>query len=232
MTLCRNDRLLFSFTRGPALGTFDGDTFDELVPGFRTPEAARMNDGACDALGRFWSGSYDPTLTSAIGSIYCFEPGRATETVKGVRLSNGIRFSPDNRTMYFVDSNPGHIWAYEYDLQSAEPGQRRLLVNLEGTGVKPDGCTIDTDGCLWVAEVGRGRVARYTPSGELDQIVTVPVRKPTSVCFGGPRNNVLYITSRYSGETGGVPDDELAGSLFAAQVSATGLPEHRFDTGR
>lgn len=228
VTPCSDGRLLFSFTRGPALGTFEGDVFEPMTPGFAIPKEVRVNDGACDALGRFWTATYDPTLTAALGSIYCIEGGQVVTKAADIRLANGIRFSPDNRTMYFVESLPGRLWAYDYDLELAALGERRLLIDYEGSGVKPDGCTIDTDGCLWVAEVNRGRIARYTPAGELDQIVRVPVRKPTSVCFGGAANDVLFVTTRCTGDE----ENPLAGSVFAARVGATGLTEYRYAPGR
>ncbi|NMM03899.1 SMP-30/gluconolactonase/LRE family protein [Paraburkholderia sp. RP-4-7] len=231
VTHCSDGRLLVSFTRGLASGTFDGQAFAPLTPGFSLPKEVRINDGACDAQGRFWTGTYDPTLRSAIGCLYCVEHGRVSTKTEGVMLSNGIRFSPDNRTMYFVETSPARLWAYEYELSNATLGKRRLVVDYSGIGARPDGCAIDTDGCLWVAEVDRGRIARYAPDGKLDQVVRVPVLKPTSVCFGGRENNVLFITSRYAGVESGEQSNPLAGAVFAAQVNATGLPEHRYAHG-
>jgi len=224
VTPCRNGQMLFSFTRGPAIGSYDGDVFAPLATDFEIPKEVRVNDGACDASGRFWTATYDPTLSAAIGCIYCVENGRVSTKATDITLANGIRFSPDNKTMYFVESLPGRLWAYEFDLAEARLGGRTLLVDYEGTGVKPDGCTIDTDGCVWVAEVNRSRIARYTPAGKLDQAVRVPALKPTSVCFGGVANDVLFITTRCTGDE----DNPLAGSVFAARVPATGLTEHPY----
>lgn len=233
VSLCDDGRLFFAFTRGPAFGSFGSDVYEKLGDGFTVPETVRINDGTCDSRGRYWTGTYDPTLKSAIGAIYCVAAGRAIVKAEGIALSNGIRFSPDERTMVFVDSRPGRIWAYDFDIESASLGARRLLVDYEGSGVKPDGCAMDAEGCLWVAEVGRARVARYTPQGVLDQVVEVPTDKPTSASFGGADRRTLFITTRSSGiDAADAGRQPLAGAVFAALVAVPGLPEHRYRIGR
>jgi sugar lactone lactonase YvrE len=102
---------------------------------------------------------------------------------EGIRMPNGIRWSPDEKVMYFVDSWPGQVWSYEFNVNDGVLGKRRLFLDYEGSGVKPDGCVVDEEGCLWIAEVNRSRVARYSPSGKLDSEVLVPTGKPTSVSF-------------------------------------------------
>jgi sugar lactone lactonase YvrE len=229
VTLVEDGRLLFSFTRGFAFGRYDSDEYESFVASDLIGEAERYNDGACDSRGRFWTGTYDVELQRPIGGIYRFERGAATREANGITLANGLRWSPDERQMFFADSRPGQLWAYEFDPDAGKLGARRLLVDYTGTGVKPDGCATDVDGCVWIAEVHRSRVARYTPDGELDQIVTLPTRRPTSVSFGGTDARTLYITTRNDGlSESDLASEPHAGCVFAARVSVAGVPEYRY----
>ena len=231
VTLCDDDRLLVSFLRAPAFGTFDSDQFTPIDLQGAVIDKQRFNDATCDSRGRLWTATYDGKLTSASGRIVCIDGSTVTRKADGIRMPNGIRFSPDEKTMYFVDSWPGHVWAYAYDVNSATLSKRQLLIDYDGSGVKPDGCAIDTDGCLWIAEVNRSRISRFTPTGLLDRVIEVPTSKPTSVCFGGAANTTLFITTRIDGLS---PEQRVsephAGAVFAAEVTTPGQIEHRFKT--
>lgn len=229
LTLCDNNQLLVSFLRQPGIGTFDSDNFETIDLGEALIAKQRFNDGACDSRGRLWTATYDGATFDNVGCIVCIDGGRVVRKAEGIRLPNGIRWSPDERTMYFVDSRPGQVWAYDFDLDAARLGTRRLLIDYDGTGVKPDGCAVDVDGGLWVAEVNRSRIARYTPAGKLDQVVEVPTTKPTSVSFGGADNRTLYITSRIDGlsDTQRAAEPH-AGAVFAARVEIPGQAEFRY----
>ena len=229
VTLCNDDRLLVSFLRCPAFGTFDAGMFEPMELPAELTDKQRFNDGACDSRGRLWTATYDGNLKTPNGRMVCVDGARIVRKAEGIRMPNGIRWSPDEKLMYFIDSWPGQVWAYDFDVDAAHLGERRLMIDYEGSGVKPDGCATDADGCLWIAEVNRSRVARFTPAGVLDQVIEVPTFKPTSVCFGGADNKTLYITSR----TDGLSAEQIAlqphaGAVFAARVDTPGLPEHRF----
>jgi sugar lactone lactonase YvrE len=229
VTLCTDGSLLFSFTRGLAFGSYGSDHYTPFAASELISPQERYNDAACDSRGRLWTGTYDVDLKEPLGGIYCFEGYKASREATGVRLANGLRWSPDERTLYFADSRPGQLWAYEFDVDDGHVGSRRLLVDYTDTGVKPDGLATDTDGCIWIAEVHRSRVARYTPEGRLDCVVELPTRRPTSVSFGGADRKTLYITTRCDGMTEG--DFEIeprAGCVFAAASPAAGLAEHAF----
>ena len=120
---------------------------------------------------------------------------------------------------------------FAYDFLSAEGAIRtqRVFVNAEGHPGRPDGSTVDADGCLWNAEYAGGRLVRYTPSGKVDRVIEMPVTQPSSCSFGGPRLDVLYVTSATQRLT---PDQlarqPLAGGLFAVHVGVNGLPEPAF----
>jgi len=191
-----------------------------------------MNDGKCDALGRFWAGTVgvraDGLAAEGAGSLYCLETdGRVRRALADVSLSNGLDWSPDGATFYYVDSRAAGIDAFAFDLSSGELADRRRVVEL---GLPPelafvDGMCVDTDGCLWAAVWGTGEVRRYTPEGELDRTIGVPVTQPTSCAFAGGALDVLVITSARRG----LPADELerqphAGSVFCCRPGPTGMP--------
>ena len=138
-------------------------------------------------------------------------------------LSNGLGWSPDQRTMYSVDSKPGTVWARPYDAVTGEVGPRRSLIEIrDGT---PDGMCVDTEGHLWVAIWGGSQVRRYTPDGVLAGIVEVASPNVTCPVFAGPDLDVMVITSA----TQDLEPDLLAaspdaGKLFVAHVGQRGLP--------
>lgn len=161
----------------------------------------RMNDGRCDPHGRFWAGTmaYEALKHPGRGSLYCLEPdGSVRKTLGDVSISNGIDWSPDGRTMYYIDTLRFAVEAFEFDPDAGELGERRTVVDIGSAGedlVGPDGLTVDAEGGLWVAVYGGSSVRRYAPDGELDMVVELPVTDVTSCAFGGPDLSDLYITS-------------------------------------
>ena len=191
-----------------------------------------MNDGKCDALGRFWAGTIGVNeqglAAEGAGSLYCLEPdGRVRRVLQNISLSNGLDWSPDGRTFYYVDSFAGGIDAFAFDLASGALSDRRRVVDLgfpAGVGFV-DGMCVDTDGCLWAAIWGTGEVRRYTPAGKHDGSISLPVTQPTSCVFAGDALDVLVITSARRGLPAVELDRQpLAGSVFCCRPGATGLP--------
>lgn len=222
--------LLMAYRRGLALVELEPATLRD-VP---TPEIdfgrEIFNDGKCDRRGRFWVGTMDRELAGPVGALYRVDPDLSvTRMDGGVTLSNGIAWSPDDRTMYFCDSRPGRIWAYDYDIETGSIANRRLFADFAGRRGRPDGCTIDSEGGLWVAEINAGQVVRFGPDGTVSAVIETPVSKPTSVAFGGSGLRTLFVTSmKY-----GLSDDELArqphaGCVLGFDVGVAGLPEPRF----
>jgi sugar lactone lactonase YvrE len=182
--------------------------------------SVRFNDAKCDRAGRCFAGTLSLDGARAAGSLYRLDDGpRTTAVVSGVGLSNGLDWSPDGSTLYFIDTISGEIGAWEYDISRGRLGNRRVLVAAEpGT---PDGMCADETGALWVAFWGRSVLRRFTPDGALDTIVELPVPNVTSCAFGGPAGGVLYITTA----TGLPPDEDappLAGDLFAVCPDVSG----------
>jgi len=131
--------------------------------------------------------------------------------------------------MYFADTWRNLIWAYDYDLASGVPSNQRIFFDTSGNPGSPDGSAVDSDGCLWNAEYGGGRIVRYRPDGSIDLTITLPVTQPTCVCFGGSDLRTLYITTAAQRlSAGDLARQPLAGSLLAVQVATQGVPEARF----
>ena len=200
------------------------------------PEAdnlhVRLNDGKVDARGRFIVGSMDTRHGGADGALYRLDPDLSvTELAKGFAISNGPCWSPDGSTFYFSDTFSGEIWAYDYDLESGNIANRRTFTK-EGItpAIATDGSTVDAEGFLWNAQVYEGKLCRYAPDGSLDRVIEMPVKKVTSVNFGGANMDILYVTSMTKPPLPHFPGDGvLRGSLFAIHgLGVKGIPEPRF----
>ena len=196
----------------------------------------RLNDGRCDPAGRFWVGSmFVPTNAGrTTGALYRISGDGTAATVRSqVGVANGLAFSPDGRTMYFADTPRRTVWAYDYDVATGEATNERVFLDFILLPGKPDGAAVDADGCYWVACVYGWAVARVTPDGKLDRLVSLPVEKPTMPAFGGPGLSTLFVTS--IGGNGLTPTDPVqpdAGGLFAIDVDVPGLPEPAFAVDR
>ena len=183
----------------------------------------RFNDGKADPAGRAWAGTMSYAEQPGQGSLYRLDPGpTATPMIDGVGVSNGLGWSPEHRSFYYVDSLAMALRVFDYDEHEATIGNERTLVTLSPEEGYLDGLCVDDEGCIWVAIWDGGCVNRYTPEGALDSVVRVPVDRPTSCCIGP--GGVLYITSARHG----LSDEQLArrplaGALFATEVS-TGAP--------
>lgn len=186
----------------------------------------RFNDGNVDSMGRFWAGTMPiagPGETPE-GSLYCLDLDGSTRRMDGeFWVQNGLAFSPDGRTMYVSDSYAPvrTIWAFDYDLDSGVPSNRRVFFDTRNVAGRPDGAAMDVDGCYWMAGVSGGQLVRLTPQGKVDRIIEMPVEKPTRVAFGGPDLDIMYVTS--IGQDAG-PDQPEAGNLFAVHAGVQGLP--------
>jgi sugar lactone lactonase YvrE len=192
-----------------------------------------LNDGQCDRMGRMWVGAKARDWVTPIGGLWRVDPdGSAHRQDEGMQLSNGMGWSPDNRTMYFIDSAPRVIYAYDFDFAAGTVRNRRVLVRIAEEHGLPDGMTVDRDGFLWVAQWNGGRVVRYDPEGRIERVLLTPVRRPTSVTFGGRDLDTLYVTS---GTMRMTPEERarepLAGNVFRLRTEFQGLPEPRFAAG-
>lgn len=203
---------------------------------FHSPEpdlpSNRLNDGKVDRRGRFIVGSMDTMEEGPSGALYRVDPDfSVTKVDEGIICSNGPCFSPDDKTFYFQDTWTGEIWAYDYDIDTGALSNRRVFAKVDGSnGGAADGSTVDAQGYLWNALVYDGKLLRFAPDGTLDRVIEMPVKKVTSVNFGGPNMDVLYVTSMAKPPLPRFPGDGvLRGSLFAIyDLGIKGVPEPRF----
>jgi sugar lactone lactonase YvrE len=215
---------------GEGIAFWDPDT-QALMHTIASPEAskpdARFNDAAVDRQGRFWVGSLSRDRT---GSLYRLDPGGVLHRMdSGFGTSNGIGWSPDSRTMYFTDSSPRTIYAYDFDPATGEIRDRRPFVHTPDEEGVPDGLAVDSEGFVWSARWGGWKITRYDPNGRVERAIQVPIQYPTSCVFGGPQLDRLYITSART-QLNEVQREEQpqAGDLFCLQTDVTGLPPSKF----
>ncbi|MFD2207552.1 SMP-30/gluconolactonase/LRE family protein [Kiloniella antarctica] len=195
----------------------------------------RMNDGKCDPVGRFWCGTIhevsDPALRKPIASVYRVTPDRQVrKMLNGIKTSNGFAWSPDGKTMYFADTPTQTISAYDYCLETGRISWGRTFATVPKENGRPDGATVDAEGCLWSAHFAGGQVTRYSPEGDILQVIHLPVRNVTSCIFGGGDLSTLYITTAREDLTPQELEEQpSAGGLFAIKPGVSGLKMNRFN---
>lgn len=193
----------------------------------------RFNDGTPDPAGRFVAGTMPMGDRLPVASIWRLAPDRSvTRLVDGLTVTNGMAFSPDGGTFYWSDSERSvqTIWQAAYAADSGALGEPRVFATTFDLAGRPDGGTIDADGCYWMAGVGGWQLVRFTPAGKVDRVIEMPVEKPTKIAFGGADLGTLYVTTIGSGlAPGSEARQPQAGGLFALRVPGVqGLPVWRF----
>ncbi|TDP88629.1 sugar lactone lactonase YvrE [Halanaerobium saccharolyticum] len=227
-----NGKLLAALEDG--LYLIDAKTSEQefLVNPESNNDQTRFNDGKCDRRGRFWVGTMDLEEKRELGTLYCLDQElNLVEKIKNVKISNGLAWSLDNKTMYYIDSPTKEVLAFDYDLETAEITNKRVIISFaEAEGV-PDGMTIDAEGKLWIAHFGGGQVSRWNPnSGEKIDSVQLPVSNVTSCAFGGKNLDELYITTASVGLSEEEKEAQpLAGGIFRYQAGVKGLAGVKFE---
>ncbi|MDR6854655.1 SMP-30/gluconolactonase/LRE family protein [Variovorax guangxiensis] len=206
----------------------------------------RFNDGKCDAQGRFWAGTLNEAKDRASGALYCLDArgGRApqlTRMAEGVTTANGLAFAPDADALYWADTAAHCVSVWDWDAQANRLARPRVLRQFEAKPEgwssasaqryqgRPDGATVDAEGCYWVAMFEGGQLLRFSPLGEQLAALPVPVQCPTMPCFGGDDLRTLFVTTARRGR----PADELeqrpaSGQVIAMRAEVSGLPVRFF----
>lgn len=198
-------------------------TIPEARPGLR------FNDGKCDPAGRFWAGTMAYDQATGAAALYRLDAdGRSTRVIDGVTISNGLDWSIDGTTMYYIDSPLQRIDAFDYAPSTGEISNHRIAVEVARHSGTPDGLTLDVEGGIWVALWGGGAVHRYL-DGRLERVIKLPVSRPTSCAFGGADLDELYVTSAWEGLSSSERRNQpLAGSLFRIRPGVRGLPARSY----
>jgi sugar lactone lactonase YvrE len=207
-------------------GFFSIDPETQNMHAITDPEAAlpdnRFNDGKCDPAGRFWAGTMSITGQEKVGKLYVLDTDFTVSTkIENITCSNGMAWSSDGQTFYYIDTGAMEVVAYDFDIINAKIDNRRSIIKIAPDEGYPDGMTIDSEGKLWIAIWGGGKVKRYDPdTGQLLDELHLPVSLVTSCTFGGDHFEDLYITTARTGlsekELSAQP---LAGSLFVVKNS-------------
>jgi sugar lactone lactonase YvrE len=212
--------LVVAVERGFALVEPDW-TMRELPEAF-ADVSVRMNDGGCDPQGRFYCGTMAYDAAPGAGTLFRLDPDESVHVVlDGVTVSNGLAWSPDGATVYYVDSDTQRIDAFDFDAGSGAFQNRRTVVQIDPDLGSPDGLTVDGEGGLWVALWDGAAVHRYSPDGRLAEVIELPTPRVSACTFGGERLDQLFITTSALNLNG---SHELAGAVFRAEPGVAGLP--------
>jgi sugar lactone lactonase YvrE len=195
---------------------------EERIPG------NRFNDGKVDRRGRFWAGTMDDAEREATGALYCFEKDLSwTVADKDYKVTNGPAFSPLGDRMYHNDS--GRRLTYVFDMEEGEAKNRRTFLQFGEADGHPDGMTVDSEGCLWMCFWDGSCIRRFSPEGDWLETVKLPVTRPTSIAFGGPDLNRLYVTSASVGlDENSLRMQPNAGGLFMLEPGVQGIEDVPF----
>ena len=191
------------------------------------PVGVRFNDGACDAHGRLWIGTMEATAVPAAGALYRIDADLTwREELTDVTISNGLGWSADNRSMYYIDSTTKRIDRFDYDLDDGSLGDRHAFVDTAGYQGMPDGLAVDAEDCVWVAFYRGAALRRFAPDGRCVDEILVPGVVPTSVGFAGNDLSTLVMTTR--GRTPVGDGRFTGGHLYACSVNTPGRPTTSF----
>jgi sugar lactone lactonase YvrE len=233
-----NEPIGFVLANSDGLWTWDGSDEPILLADEVDGHPCRMNDCIADPQGRLLAGSclYESNREDyPLGHLMRVDHDGSVHILDdGIRLANGLGFSPDGRTLYFSDSADRVIYAYDYDVERGEVRHRRPFVRTPLEEGLPDGLTVDAEGFIWSAQWFGSCVMRYDPDGRVERKIPVPAKQTSSVAFGGPDLTDLFVTSAGLGDSLPLapPDYDphhgyIGGKLFLANLEITGKPEFR-----
>ena len=226
------DELILATNNGLKLFNTSNAKFESVVTIEDEQTLTRSNDGASDAYGRFWFGTmqnnFDDNgngipIKDNIGKLYKIDTNKKISIIEeGLGIPNTFVWSPDNNNFYFSDTLKGTILSYNFELENGELSNKKELASFNRG--HPDGSTIDTDGCIWNCRWGGSCIVRFTPNGQVDQIIEMPVENITNCIFGGQDMKTLFVTTA-SNE--GKNKNELDGSLFSINLNYQGIEDNK-----
>lgn len=220
------------------LATQDGlewfDFADGAVQAFASPEAEipenRLNDAKIGPDGAVWIGSMRIDASRPTGALYrVLRNGQIEVKETGLAVSNGLGWSPDRDTLYFVDTVPGQILAYHYSAETGAISGKRIFAKIPEADGRPGGLAVDAEGGVWVTIWDGWRINRYRPDGGIDRSIDLPVPRPTSLSFGGEDLKTLYITTARTRLPASIlTEAPLSGGIFACRPGEGGQAEQFF----
>ncbi|MEO2045064.1 MAG: SMP-30/gluconolactonase/LRE family protein [Pirellulales bacterium] len=218
--------LLLALRHGFAFFDSSSGKIEQLAP-VEPNLKTRFNDGKCDPRGRFWCGTMDLQEKESIGNFYRMDANQAiTKIASNIGVSNGMGWSPDHSTMYYIDSPTRCVFSFDYDLETGDVANRRVALELSEDQGYPDGMTVDNEGMIWLAHWGAARICRWSPTtGTVLERYDTPAPHTSACCFGGKDLSDLYITTARDGLTDTQLEDfPESGCLFRLKTSVCGSP--------
>jgi D-xylono/L-arabinono-1,4-lactonase len=224
LTWQEDGTLLFYHDKGAITRLSSDEQQHALVDHLPGEERGLFNDVISDPAGRVLCGTQP--VDGRAGRLYCLERDLTRRVLlEDIREPNGLAFSPDHRTLYFSDSTAQIVWRFSYDWRAGRLSDRQVFLETEGE-VLPDGLTVDADGFVWAALWNGGAVIRIDPTGRIVRSIRVPAMRATSVAFGGPLLNTLYVTTaRQEPGTSASGSEDRGGAIFAFHGIGRGRPE-------
>jgi len=205
---------------------------EEFCQSFEFSEDIRFNDGKADPYGNFLVGTLHLKGEDNQAALYAIDKhGTVKMLLKDLSLSNGLTWSADKKTFYYIDTPTKTVKAYDYDEQNIALSNPRVVVTFADDEGWPDGMTIDEKGMLWIAHWDGSCVSRWDPDNQ-EQLMKIdlPCANVTSVCFGDDDYKTLYITTAREGLTNEqLQTQPLAGSIFKWRSPVAGLPTNLFE---
>ena len=223
-TIHEDGRLLLFMAEGAVKLWQNGAVVETVIESLPEEHGNRFNDVIADPEGRVFCGVMSTKQRK--GRLYRLDPnGDITVVLENTGTANGMGFSPDLKQMYFCDSHERTISLFDYDRETGELTNRRIIVKTEGDEGKPDGMTIDAEGFVWSARWDGSRLVKMTPEGKRLDHVLFPVKKVSCVTFGGDDLTDMYVTTAGSYDT--AENGKLAGALFHLNLGVKGRAEFR-----
>lgn len=224
--LCGDGSVIVALRHGLHCLDLSTGRLDLLVPPPFDPRLFRFNEGICDHTGRFWVGvMFDPVEAGPAprkGHLHSFTFADGLRHEEDTaELHNGMAISANAETFFLSHSNEEVIYKFDFDVTGAGLGARSEFARIASDIGLPDGAALDADGCYWCALHGAGRLRRYTPQGDIDREIDLPVSKPTMCAFGGDDLETMYVTSASEGVN--IADEPLAGALLRFRPGVKGI---------
>jgi sugar lactone lactonase YvrE len=222
----QGDYLILALDRKIARYDLETEKLTWLIEVEEDQPLNRFNDGACDADGRLWIGTMSTKITPEAGALYKITSELSPEKMLGkITISNGMAWTSDNETFYYIDSPTQEIRAYQFDLETGEINFDRTVIRVPKELGTPDGMSIDREGKLWVAHYGGFGVYCWDPeNGKLLKKIVLPAPHVTSCVFGGENlDHLLITTARENLTEAQLQEYPQSGDVFLVKTNTQGF---------
>ena len=195
----------------------------KIIKKVNEPRQNRFNDGKCDCLGRLWLSSMDNEEKIPSGKLWFVNSITRPKVIEDKFIvGNGIDWSPNNKIFYFVASDKRKIYSYSFNIKTGELSNKKILIKVPKKRGYPDGICTDAEGFIWVAYWNGSCVIRHFADGKIDKVIKLPIKRPTSLTFGGKNLNLLFITSARTFHKKNMKVEKNSGNIFVIKTNIKG----------